>query len=236
MINVIKKFLNIIGFSFIFFLLSASLSYSDIKIIDIKNTVHVLDIYGKRYALNKSLEIKSGDYLRTRKNPAILFLTDKTKVCLSNNSSLKIENIQLAENHYEINLSFKKGNILLSVPNNSQNKYNIIFSDYKINNFKDEIIISKQNKLEILNFNNKLKLMFKDKKNLNIPPYSYAKISKKENLLEIDNATDASQYTNKFLQGCVNKIQNLKAKKRDWDLQYGCVTQGGRLVCGNRYK
>ena len=236
MINVIKKFLNIIGLSFIFFLLCTSLSYSDIKIIDIKNTVHVLDIYGKRYTLNKSSEIKSGDYLRTRKNPAILFLTDKTKVCLSNNSSLKIENIQLAENHYEINLSFKKGNILLSIPNNSQNKYNIIFSDYKINNFKDEIIISKQNKLEILNFNNKLKLMFKDKKNLNIPPYSYAKISKKENLLEIDNATDASQYTNKFLQGCVNKIQNLKVKKRDWDLQYGCVTQSGRLVCGNRYK
>ena len=106
----------------------------------------------------------------------------------------------------------------------------------KINNFKDEIIISKQNKLEILNFNNKLKLMFKDKKNLNIPPYSYAKISKRENLLEIDDATNASQYTNKFLQGCVNKIQNLKAKKRDWDLQYSCVTQNGRLVCGNRYK
>ncbi len=236
MIYAIKKLLNIIVFSLIFFSLYSSLSYSDIKVIFIKNTVHVLDIYGKRYTLNKSSKIKSGDYLRTRKNPAILFLTDKTKVCLSNNSSLKIENIQLAANQYEINLSFKKGNILLSVPNNSQNKYNVIFSDYKINNFKDEIIISKQNKLEILNFNNKLKLMFKDKKNLKIPPYSYAKISKKENLLEIDDATDASQYTNKFLQGCVNKIQNLKAKKRDWDLQYSCVTQNGRLVCGNRYK
>ena len=54
--------------------------------------------------------------------------------------------------------------------------------------------------------------------------------------LEIDNATDTSQYTNKFLQGCVNKIHKLKAKKRDWDLQYGCVTQNGRLLCGNRYK
>ena len=236
MINVIKKFLNIIGFSFIFFLLSTSLSYSDIKIIEIKNTVHVLDIYGKRYTLNKSSEIKSGDYLRTRKNPANLVLTNKTKVCLSKNTSLKIENVQLVADQYEINLSLKKGNILLSVPNNSKNKYNFIFSDYKINNFKDEIIISKQNKLEILNFNNKLKLMFKDKKNLNIPPYSYAKISKKENLLEIDDATDTSQYTNKFLQGCVNKIQNLKVKKEDWDLQYGCVTQSGRLVCGNRYK
>ena len=236
MIYAIKKLLNIIVFSLIFFSLSSSLSYSDIKVIIIKNTVHVLDIYGKRYTLNKSSKIKSGDYLHTRKNPAILFLTDKTKVCLSNNSSLKIENVQLVADQYEINLSLKKGNILLSVSNNSKNKYNVIFSDYKINNFKDEIIISKQNKLEILNFNNKLKLMFKDKKNLNIPPYSYAKISKKENLLEIDDATDTSQYTNKFLQGCVNKIQNLKAKKRDWDLQYGCVTQSGRLVCGNRYK
>ena len=131
MIYSIKKPLNIIGFSFIF-LLSSSLSYSDIKIIDIKNTVHVLDIYGKRYTLNKSSKIKSGDYLRTRKNPAILFLTDKTKVCLSNNSSLKIENIQLAENHYEINVSFKKGNILLSVANNSQNKYNIILTCFSL--------------------------------------------------------------------------------------------------------
>ena len=55
-------------------------------------------------------------------------------------------------------------------------------------------------------------------------------------IVNFNNANDASQYTNKFLQGCVNKIQNLKAKKRDWDLQYGCVTQSGRLVCVNRYK
>ena len=103
MINAIKKFLNIIGFSFIFFLLSTSLSYSDIKIIDIKNKVHVLDIYGKRYTLNKSLEIKSGDYLRTRKTPAILVLTNETKVCLSKNTSLKIENVQLVADQYEIN-------------------------------------------------------------------------------------------------------------------------------------
>ena len=102
MINPIKKFLNIIGFSFIFFLFSTSLSYSDIKIINIKNTVHVLDIYGKRYTLNKSSEIKSGDYLRTGKNPANLVLTNKTKVCLSKSTSLKLENVQLAADQYEI--------------------------------------------------------------------------------------------------------------------------------------
>ena len=58
----------------------------------------------------------------------------------------------------------------------------------------------------------------------------------KENLIEINNATDVSQYTNKFLDGCVNQIQNLKEKRKDWKLQYGCITQNGRLVCGNRYK
>ena len=112
----------------------------------------------------------------------------------------------------------------------------MIFSNYRINNFKDEIIISKQNKLEFLNFNNNLKLILKNKKNYNIPPYSYSKLSEKENILEINNATDVSQYTNKFLEGCVNQIQNLKEKRKDWNLQYGCITQNGRLVCGNRYK
>ena len=130
----------------------------------------------------------------------------------------------------------KKGHILLSIPKNSKDKHNVIFSSYRINNFKDEIIISKQNKLEFLNFNNNLKLIFKNKKNYNIPPYSYSKLSEKENIVEINNATDVSQYTNKFLEGCVNQIQNLKEKRKDWKLQYGCITQNGQLVCGNRYK
>ena len=74
------------------------------------------------------------------------------------------------------------------------------------------------------------------RQNYNIPPYSYSKLSEKENIVEINNATDVSQYTNKFLEGCVNQIQNLKEKRKDWKLQYGCITQNGRLVCGNRYK
>ena len=59
--------------------------------------------------------IKTGDYLQTRKKPAILIFNNKTKVCLSKNTSLKIENVQLVADQYEINLSLKKGNILLSL-------------------------------------------------------------------------------------------------------------------------
>ena len=144
--------------------------------------------------------------------------------------------MQFDKERYKINLDFKKGNILLSVPKNSKNELNLIFSHYKINNLKDEVIISRQDRFELLNFNNKLKLNFKNKKNYNILPYSYAKIFKKENLVKIQNATNISRYTNKFLKGCVNHIESLKEKKRDWNLQYGCVTQNRKLVCGNRYK
>lgn len=236
MILIINKLVEIIFICFFIITISSSFSFSQIKINSTQNNIYVLDVYGKRYSLNNSKVIKTGDYLQSRKNPATLIFNNKTKVCLSNNSSLKIENLKIVKGQFEINFSFKKGDVLLSIPINSKDKHNVIFSNYRINNFKDEIIISKQNKLEFLNFNNNLKLIFKDKKNYNIPPYSYSKLSEKENIVEINNATDVSQYTNKFLEGCVNQIQNLKEKRKDWKLQYGCITQNGRLVCGNRYK
>lgn len=236
MLNSLRKTIISLSFSVVFIFLTSSLSFSKIIITDIKSTIHVLDVYGKRYILDKSIKIKNGDYLKTKKNPAILILRNKTKICLSNNSSLKIKNIQFDKEKYKINLDFKKGSILLSIPKNSKDEFNLIFSQYKINNLNDEIIVSKQDKLEIINFNSKLKLNFKDKKNYNILPYSNAKIFIKKNLVEINNSPDISRYINKFSSGCVSQIKNLKEKKRDWNLQYGCVTQNGRLICGNRYK
>ena len=236
MLNTLKKIIIYLSSSLIFIFLTSSLSFSKIKITDLENTIHVLDVHGKRYILDKSIKIKTGDYLKTKNNPAILILRNKTKICLSDNSSLKIKNMQFDKERYKINLDFKKGNILLSVPKNSKNELNLIFSHYQINNLKDEVIISRQDRFELLNFNNKLKLNFKNKKNYNILPYSYAKIFKKENLVKIENATNISRYTTKFLQGCVNQIESLKEKKRDWNLQYGCVTQNGKFVCCNRYK
>ena len=236
MLNTLKKIIIYLSSSLVFIFLTSSLSFSKIKITDLENTIHVLDVHGKRYILDKSIKIKTGDYLKTKNNPAILILKNKTKICLSDNSSFKIKNMQFDKERYKINLDFKKGNILLSVPKNSKNELNLIFSHYQINNLKDEVIISRQDRFELLNFNNKLKLNFKNKKNYNILPYSYTKIFKKENLVKIENATNISRYTTKFLKGCVNQIESLKEKKRDWNLQYGCVTQNGKLVCGNRYK
>ena len=236
MLNIFKKIIISLSFFFVFIFENSSLSFSKIIIADIKNKIHVLDVHGKRYILDKFIKIKSGDYLKTKKNPAILVLRNKIKICLSNNSSLKIKKLQFEKEKYKINLDFIKGNILLSVSENSKDELNLISSHYKINNINDEIIISTEDKLKIFNFNNKLNLIFKNQKNYNIPPYSYTKIFKKENLVKVENANNISRYTNKFLKGCVNQIENLKEKKRNWNLQYGCVTQNGKLVCGNRYK
>ena len=133
------KLINILSFSIIFIFLSPSFSFSKIKINNLSNKIHVLDVYGKRYNLDNSKIIKTGDYSQTRKKPATLIFNNKTKVCFSNNSSLKIENIKIVKSKFEINLSFKKGHILLSIPKNSKDKHNVIFSNYRINNLKDEI-------------------------------------------------------------------------------------------------
>ena len=90
MIFKIIKLLNILSFSIIFIFLSPSFSFSKIKINNLSNKIHVLDVYGKRYTLDNSKLIKTGDYLQTRKNPAILFFHNKTKVCFSTNSSLHV--------------------------------------------------------------------------------------------------------------------------------------------------
>ena len=69
------------------------------------------------------------------KEKNFVVLTNKIKVCLSKNTSLKIENVQLVADQYEINLSLKKGHILLSIPKNSKDKHNVIFSNYLYINY-----------------------------------------------------------------------------------------------------
>jgi len=204
------------------------------KISDIKNKIYVLDIYGKRFSLDKSKQIKTGDYLKTKKKPAILMLNNQTKICLSPNSSIKINSLNLIDNHYEINLDFRKGDMVLSIPKNTKDVHNLFIFSYKVNNLINKIILSKNFKLELLNYNNELNLLFIDKKIKKIPPYSYTKISDKKNLIEIYNASNVSNFTSKFLEGCVSILPKIKQKVDNSKLQYRCVTENGRLICGNR--
>jgi hypothetical protein len=189
-----------------FFSNTKSFSAPKLIVTELNNDVFVLDVYGKRFNLKNSDEIKTGDFLKTNNLPASFILKNKTKVCLSANSSLKITTLDLIKENHEITFQFRSGDLYLSIPNNSIDTHNIKFFNYSIKNFKND------------------------------PPYTYLKLSKSENIINSSEIINSDDIKKKFLAGCINTISKDKLKNNSRALQYGCITQNGKLVCGNRYK
>jgi hypothetical protein len=105
-------------FLIFFFLILNSFStssFAKVNISKVTNEILILDIYGKRYTLDNTKQIKKGDYLKTRKKPASFILGDKTKFCLATNTSLKILNLKYIDDKIEISLDFNKGVLLLEM-------------------------------------------------------------------------------------------------------------------------
>ena len=232
-----KQLISFFLFNFIFiFFNNPTLSALKTTVTEVNNDVFVLDVYGKRFNLKKSDEIKSGDFLKTNNLPASFILKNKTKICLSANSSLKITTSDLIKENYEITFQFRSGDLYLSIPINSIDKYNIKFFNYSIKNSKNDLVLSKNSELELINYRNSFNLFFKDKKNKKVPPLTFLKLSKGGNIINSSKIMNSDDIKKKFLVGCINKISKDKHKNNSRQLQYGCITQKGKLVCGNRYK
>ena len=234
-----KQFISFFLFIFIFiFIFFNNPAFSVLKttVTEVKNDVFVLDVYGKRFNLKNSDEIKTGDFLKTNNLPASFILNNKTKVCLSANSSLKIINLDLIKERYDITFQFRSGDLYLSIPNNSIDTHNIKFFNYIIKNSRNDLVLSKSSELELINYRNSFNLFFKDKKNKRVPPFSYLKLSKNGNVVNSSKIINSDDIKKKFLVGCINKMSKDKHKNNSRVLQYGCITQSGKLVCGNRYK
>ena len=232
-----KQLISFFLFNFIFiFFNNPTLSALKTTVTEVNNDVFVLDVYGKRFNLKKSDEIKSGDFLKTNNLPASFILKNKTKICLSANSSLKITTSDLIKENYEITFQFRSGDLYLSIPINSIDKYNIKFFNYSIKNSKNDLVLSKSSELELINYRNSFDLFFKDKKNKKVPPLTYLKLSKVGDIVHSSKIMNSDDIKKKFLVGCINKISKDKLKNNSRELQYGCITQSGKLVCGNRYK
>ena len=232
-----KQFISFFLFIFIFiFFNNPAFSALKTTVTEVNNDVFVLDVYGKRFNLKNSDEIKTGDFLKTNNLPASFILNNKTKVCLSANSSLKIITLDLKKDNHEITLQFRSGDLYLSIPNNSIDTHNIKFFNYSINNFKNDLLLSKGNEFELINYRNSLNLFFKDKKNKRVPPFSYLKLSKNGNVVNSSKIINSDDIKKKFLVGCINTMSKDNHKNNSRALQYGCITQSGKLVCGNRYK
>jgi len=207
--------------------------FSEINISKINNKIYVLNLHGKRFFLNEETSIKSGDYLSTREKPATIVFQDNTKLCFSSNSSLKI-----LKNKNKINFKFAKGSILFSINKKSYEHYNLNFFSYNLEDIKDIIILTKNNNFEIINFKNNLSFSFKDDINkISLPSFTILELSNNGKVSKITKILKTNKFSKNFLEDCVIKLPKTnKIESKNFKLQYGCITQNGKLVCGNKYK
>lgn len=228
-------------FLIIFFFIISSFntsSFAKAYISDVVNEVFVLDIYGKRYILGNTKLIKKGDYLKTKNKPAYLILDDKTKICFAPNTSIKILDLKIIDNKTEYTFVFNKGDLLLSINQNKSNIYNLHFSLYEINGLQTDIILSQKKKITLINFEGKLKIFStKSQKKINLDPYTDNELIKNGGIKKSSKLLNLDPFNDKFHSDCKKILpQHAIEKNKKWELQYGCISQEGRLVCGNRIK
>ena len=206
--------------------------FSEINISKINNKIYVLNLHGKRFFLNEETSIKSGDYLSTREKPATIIFQDNTKLCFSSNSSLKI-----LKNKNIINFEFTKGSILFSINKKSKDNYNLNFFYYNLDDIEDVIILSKKDILEIINFKNNLNIFYKDNINrINLPSFTILELSNNGKVFKTTKILETNKFSKNFLEDCVNKLPKTNNNEnKNFNLQYECTSQNGKLVCGNKY-
>ena len=228
-----KSFVKYLLIFFLVIIIFPKSCFSEINISKIYNIIYVLSLYGKRFFLNEETSIKSGDYLSTREKPATIIFQDNTKLCFSSNSSLKI-----LKNKNKINFKFTKGSILFSVNKKSYEHYNLNFFSYNLEDIKDIIILTKKNNLEIINFKNNLSFFYKDDINkISLPSFTILELSNNGKVSKITKILKTNKFSKDFLEDCVIKLPKTnKIESKNFKLQHGCISQNGKLVCGNKYK
>ena len=171
-------------------------------------------------------------HLSTRENPAIIYFQDYTKLCFSSNSSLKI-----LKNKNIINFEFTKGSILFSINKKSKDNYNLNFFYYNLDDIEDVIILSKKDILEIINFKNNLNIFYKDNiKRINLPSFTVLELSNNGKVFKTTKILETNKFSKNFLEDCVIKLPRInKNENKKFKPQYGCVSQNGKLVCGQKY-
>ena len=230
--SVNKNFLKYLLF-FSFIIIFSKSCFSEINISKINNKIYVLNLHGKRFYLNEETSIKSGDYLITREKPATIIFQDNTKLCFSSNSSLKI-----LKNKNKINFEFTKGSILFSINKKSYAHYNLNFFSYNLEDIKDIVILTKKNNLEIINFKNNLSFSYKDDINkISLPSFTILELSNNGKVSKTTKILETNKFSKDFLVDCEIKLQKTnKIENKNFKVQYGCISQNGKLVCGNKYK
>ena len=232
-----KKYYFLLIFFFIISSFNTS-SFAKVNISEVVNEVFVLDIYGNRYILGNTNLIKQGDYLKTKNKPAYLILDDKTRICLAANTSIKILDLKNIGNKIEYTFDFNKGDLLLDINQKKSNIYNLHFPFYEINGLKTDLILSQKKQIKLINFEGKLKIFSKKSQNkINLEPYSDYELIPNGSIKKSSKLLNLDLFNDKFHSDCKKVLPQLEIEKnKKWKLQYGCISQDGRLVCGNRIR
>ena len=116
--------------------------------------------------------------------------------------------------------------------------YNLNFFSYNLDDIKDIIILSKKNNLEIINFKNNLNIFYKDDINkINLPSFTILELSNNGKVFKTTKILETNKFSKNFLEDCVIKLPKTNNNEnKNFNLQYGCISQNGKLVCGNKYK
>ena len=110
-------------------------------ISEIKNKIENVDIYGKKFILNKNYIIKIGDFFKS-KNQNSYFVFNNVKICLAKNSSVKFKEIK-SKNFI---LEHITGNVLVNKIKNKSLKVEISIYKKFIFDVKNKVYINQFNK------------------------------------------------------------------------------------------
>jgi hypothetical protein len=92
--------------------------------------------------------------------------------------------------------------------------------------------------MELINFEGQLKFYSKtSKKNNKAEAYKAYELMPNADMKISYEILNLDQFNQKFHCDCEKVLpQFTTTKNKKSEMQYGCITQNGRLVCGNRYK
>ena len=236
MISFFLTKITLIFLIILFFSNTPTFSSPKLFVSKVVNDIFILDVYGKRFNLKNSNSIKEGDYLKTKSSAASFVLKNKSKICLSPYASLKVTSLNSIRKNHETTFELKSGYLFLSFSDETSDIYNLDFSSYSLKKFKNDIFLSNNNGLELMNYSSNLTLLFNDEVKIKILPFNYYKLLKNGNVINTNRILNNENIKKKFLGGCVTSIPKIEYKNNAGKLQYGCITQDGKLVCGNRHK
>ena len=72
---------------------------------------------------------------------------------------------------------------------------------------------------------------------INLPSFTILQLSNHGKVFRTTKILETKNFLKNFLEDCTIKLPKINENKnKNFKLQYGCVSQNGKLVCGNKYK